>query len=118
MIELFDKRFTVNYTEDERLVIYLDGNEFIKKKVPGLNYTDDIKREANRILTQKYSANKIYTIQEVADECGVTRVAISLRLNEMIRGLHYTKAESKASGVNITEDGRAAIIARMKKTPD
>ena len=115
MITLFDMRFTAEYTQEERVVIYFENNELIRKEVPGLQYTDDLKREANRILSQKYSVNKVYTLQEIADECGITRAAISLRLSEMIRGLHYTKPESKAAGVNITEDGRLAIIARMKK---
>ena len=114
---LFDPRFTAAYI-DGRVIVYLDGNEHISRKIAGIQYTDDLKREANRLLTQKYSTTKVYTPQEVADECGITRSAISLRLPDMIRGLHYTKPESTKGGVNITEDGRAAIIARMKKTPD
>ena len=118
MITLFDKRFTVDYIEG-RVIVYLDGVEYIKKKVANIQFDDEIKQEAHRMLSQKFaSADKIYSVQDIAEECGVTRAAISLRIPEMIRNLHYLKPNSKTSGIIITEDGRRAIIERMKKTPD
>jgi len=118
MITLFDKRFTCDYIEG-RVIVYLDGVEYIKKKVANMQFDEELEREAHRMLSQKFaSADKIYTMQEVADECNVTRAAISARIPEMIRGLHYIKANSKTAGIIITEDGRRAILERMKKTPD
>jgi len=105
MLTLFDPRFAVEYTDDERVVIYRDGTEIVKKKVPGLMFEPDLKQAAISLLNAKYMPVRYRSLAEVANDCGVTRQALSLRLKDMIHGVHYIKGDMKMSGVIITPEG-------------
>ena len=120
MLTLFDPRFTVEYTQEERLVIYCEGKEIVNKRIPGLIFQDDLKREAIRLLNSKYTPHRYYTLTEIAEIAGVTKQGLSFRLPDMIHGLHYIKGGGRTATVLITEEGRRFLIEYYanKRTPE
>ena len=110
-IPMYDKDFEVEYGL-ETLVIYRNGKETARRKIPGLRLKRDLIAAAREILEGQQKA-KYYSAVELADELGVTRQVISKRMRHLIRGIHYLRAET-TNTLLFTEQGRKVLIESSK----
>lgn len=109
MIHLFDKSFTVSYTEDDLIIVAKDGKEVLKRKRPNIGSERELKEVAISLLSAKYGKARYYSSTEILHEFKIVQPRLSHITKELIAGYHYVRGNLANSSVLYTEAGYQAI---------
>ena len=109
MINLFDPDFYATYSEDDVITVYRKGVEITHKKVSGILDEKQLRETAAGLLSAKYDKTRYYTQMQIAEDFDITRMMVSMRMKELVRGYHYLKGGTLKPGVLITQAGYDAF---------
>jgi hypothetical protein len=93
MYTLYDPLLTVEYTEDDLVIVYDDGLEIARDYAPGIETIPNLKAHAKDLAEARTPKVRYTSIADAARELGMTRqnIHVIIRTN-LINGMHFIEA--------------------------
>lgn len=107
MYTLYDPDFTVEYTEDDEVIVYHKGEEVAQAVIPEIEKEQVLFNKAIELLSQAYPPHNYISAQEAADMFGMLRGSMHYLIDRnLVLNYHYI---SIGKAKFLTPEGIAAI---------
>ena len=113
MYTLYDPAFTVEYTDQDEVVVYHKGKEIAQAVIPGIEKEQVLLDKAIELLSQVYPDHGYVSAQEAANMFGLLRGSIHYLMEKhMVINYHYVVI---GKGKFLTPEGIKAIERNKEK---
>ena len=113
MYTLYDPTFTVEYTDQDEVIVYANGQEVAQEIIPGIEKEQILFDKAIELLSQVYPPHNYISAQEAANMFGLLRGSIHYLMEKhMVINYHYVVI---GKGKFLTPEGIKAIERNKEK---